>query len=216
MSRDFPSLTAGQIGQVTWQHLNRIFAAVEGFERVKGDIETLRDAGLFNPHTSEFFAVLGASQDNGTGTEFAFDEAKLTGDSFSTLTNGESSNEGGTAFDNPALVIPGNVARVYSFRDSTGATRYAVERAAAGVFVVKVTKDGGAAGSSVSAATWTYTVTDDDNNVLATEQTPLISFRPTVGKVLFAANGSRGLATYNGAGTFELLVVGERPSTGSC
>jgi hypothetical protein len=87
-----------------------------------------------------------------------------------------------------------------------------------GVELVKVTKDGGAAGSAVDSCTFTYTVKDLAGNQLATEQTPA---RPRLPLIAYLAGGEDGrtayaLAARDGSTLVLLYVLGEIPDAGDC
>ena len=86
------------------------------------------------------------------------------------------------------------------------------------VVLVKVTKDGGAAGSAVDSCTFTYTVKDLAGNQLATEQTPA---RPRMPLVAYLAGGEDGRTAYamaarDGTTLVLLYVLGEIPDAGDC
>lgn len=219
----FPAISEGKIGAFDFTHLTRIFRAVEEFERIRPFIVTAGDVDIDNAseveHESALWAILGDSQtvpEDDELVEYEWDSAQITDTTFAPIPNGESSTVGGDSFANAAIVLPGNIARVYAFRDTTGAVRYFVSRPTGQAFGVKVTSDGGDAGGSGSSASWTYTVTDDDNTELGTGLSPTINFRPPIGKMLAAPDGSRGLAMYAASGALELLIVGEKASTETC
>lgn len=80
-------------------------------------------------------------------------------------------------------------------------------------FAVKVTKDGGSAGTSSTACTWTYTVKDLDDNILGTS-VAVQKARPN-GLITEAAAGSYGVAFYD-IDTLKLWDVAEVPDTDPC
>jgi hypothetical protein len=75
-------------------------------------------------------------------------------------------------------------------------------------FAVRLSTDGGSAGSATSATTYTYTVTDMAYNALGTGKTPLVG-RPW--GLLSAAQ--YGLAFYDSTNTLYLLIAFETPAT---
>ena len=80
--------------------------------------------------------------------------------------------------------------------------------------MVKLTKDGGAAGTRDAAATWTYTVKDAGDRTLATG-IALQRARPR-GIRSFAPAGSLGLATYVMSSLVLLDAFGEGYTTAGC
>lgn len=84
----------------------------------------------------------------------------------------------------------------------------------AGLFPVKVQKDGGSDGSASTAASWTYTVRDLGGNTLGTT-IAVVCPRPN-GKMTYQSGSSGyGLAFYDG-GTLKLWSAGETETTGAC
>jgi hypothetical protein len=85
-----------------------------------------------------------------------------------------------------------------------------------GIFAVKVSKDGGSAGSKDADCTFTYTVKDLLSYQIGTTMTPK---RPRFTKVEYEEPGadSPGLAYYDQEGAIQLYeAVEERPKTDKC
>lgn len=74
-------------------------------------------------------------------------------------------------------------------------------------FDVVVVQTGGSNGTGSTAASYTYRVDNADGHVLATAKAPVFTgFRIGVGPV---TAGTRGIASYDDAGTLSLLMVNE-------
>ena len=83
-------------------------------------------------------------------------------------------------------------------------------------FGIKLTQTGGADGTATAAATWTYTVTDVNDNVLGTAVDPTASphnWRRAPGE---CAPATAGLAHINGDGNTVIDWINELPGTEGC
>jgi hypothetical protein len=77
------------------------------------------------------------------------------------------------------------------------------------VFPVKVTNDGGSAGSSITMCSFTYTVDDLLGNQLGSSQAPYFSpARILVCACTVAPSGSYGTAFYDFSGVTQMLCLG--------
>ncbi len=88
-----------------------------------------------------------------------------------------------------------------------------IQAAAAQIFAVSVTRDGGSDGSQTTAASWTYTVKTVDGSVVL--GTGVAAARPRPNGSMIAGGGF-GLAFFDSAGTLRLWDAGEVPATTAC
>ncbi|NNM84380.1 MAG: hypothetical protein HKL96_01280 [Phycisphaerales bacterium] len=88
-----------------------------------------------------------------------------------------------------------------------------IQAAAAPVFAVNITRDGGSDGSQTTAATWTYTLKTMDASV--TLGTGIVLARPRPNGSMLTNSGF-GLAFFDAANTLRLWDAGEVPATTAC
>jgi hypothetical protein len=98
---------------------------------------------------------------------------------------------------------------------AVAAARPSEDGGAGGLFPVLVEKTGGSDGSLTTVASWTYTVYDFADTVLATAA-PLGHPRPNGMMTYQAGADGYGLAFYGADGALVLWDAGEVPTTGPC
>ena len=103
--------------------------------------------------------------------------------------------------------------RVGRTSESANRTIVLIQAAAAPVFAVNVTRDGGSDGSQTTAASWTYTVKTIDGSV--TLGTGVAVARPRPNGSMLTGSGF-GLAFFDAVGTLRLWDAGETPATTAC
>ena len=83
------------------------------------------------------------------------------------------------------------------------------------IFAIKMTQTGGSNGTNSTAASWTYTITDRNDNQLVTSYNPTTGDfkRPTYGKM---DKATAGTGYYDENGTFTLSWCNEVPTASEC
>lgn len=108
------------------------------------------------------------------------------------------------------------VRKIEALADPKGSRRHVVDRhPAQQLFAVRVTIDGGAAGSASTTCSWTYTVNLDSGYVLGEEMTPQKCRLPNV-PYETTPDDTWGAGFFDKAGEFVLWDANECPQVEEC
>lgn len=176
-----PRFTAGNVGRLTFQHLNDAFETLDGIDRIAGgegsDIVTRGRA---------ITARVTAQQ----GSNYAWFETVRENGAFVQYANGRSSSSGGNTYANPLIAFGsltpsiGSDVVIFPIYDRTGSLVYVPVAASAGgeTFAAAV---GSAPVALIPLQRWRYTVTE-------------VAWNPT-SNAWQTVSGGRVVQAYNGA-----------------